>query len=249
VKKIVVGNWKLYVNSLKEGKKLLQGIDKKYPRGSKADVVICPPQPLAVALKAGYGGKRLAFGAQDASYETEGAHTGESSPTTLAAAGLSYVILGHSERRATGETDDVVAKKVAAALAAKLKPIICVSERERDPNAAYLTDFARSIGGSLARIGAAEAKNVIIAYEPVWAIGGEETPPPRLITEAVVFIRKTLAELWGREAAFKTRILYGGSVNADNVSLIAEEAKVDGVLVGHHSVDPEAFAAVIRAFT
>ena len=249
MKKIVVGNWKTYVASLAEGRKILKNLDKKLPRQLKADVVICPPVPLAVALKEGYGGKRIAFGAQDSFYEADGAHTGESSPKALRLAGFSHVILGHSERRALGETNETVAKKAVAALKEKLKPIVCVSERGRDENGSFLTDFARDISESLSRVEPADAKNVIIAYEPVWAIGGEETPPPRMITEMTVFIRKTLADMWGRDAAFKTRIIYGGSVNAENAPVVAREAQVDGVLPGHWSVDADAFANIIRAFS
>lgn len=253
-KTLVVGNWKLYVSSLVDAKKLLQNIDKKIPRpgragGTKAEIVVCPPMPLLVALRAAYGGKRIAFGAQDCSFELEGAHTGETSPRTLAKSGIEYVILGHSERRAQGETNDIIAKKVAAAIAEKLKPIVCVGERERDPNALYLGTFAKDISESLARVEAVHASKITIAYEPVWAIGGEEAPEPRVIMEAVIFIRKTLADMWGRDAAFKTRIIYGGSVNADNAALLATDAKISGVLPGHHSVNADSFATIIRAFS
>ena len=248
-KPVIVGNWKLYIHSLAEGKKLIAAIDKKMPRGAKTEIVICPPVPLAAALRAGYRGKRIAFGAQDCSFETDGAHTGESSPRALAAAHIEYVILGHSERRAAGESNETVAKKVAAALAEKLKPIVCVGERERDQNGAYLSILAKDIMESLSRVGPGEAGKIVIAYEPVWAIGGETPPEPRAILEASIFIRKTLADLWGREAAFKARIIYGGSVNADNAAALAKEAKVGGVLPGHHSVEADSFAAIIRAFS
>ena len=248
-KALVVGNWKMYVNSLAEGKKLLHNINKKIPRGTKAVVVVCPPMPLVVALKAAYRGRTIALGAQDCFFNPEGAHTGETSPRALAQSGIEYVILGHSEQRALGETNETVAKKVAAALAEKLKPIICVSERERDSNGAYLSLFAKDIAESLSRTEASAASKITIAYEPVWAIGGEEPPPPHAIMETTIFIRKTLAEMWGREAAFKARIIYGGSVNATNAAAIATGAKVSGVLVGHHSINADSFAAIVRAFS
>lgn len=246
---LVVGNWKLYVESLAEGKRLVRDIDRKLPRRLEATAVICPPVPFAAALRAGYGGKRLKFGAQDASDEVEGAHTGESSPRALAKSGIEYVILGHSELRARGETNEMVAKKAAAVLAERLVPIICVSERERDPNAVYLTEFAKDIAGSLARVEPSAASRIIIAYEPSWAIGGEEPPLPRAITEMTVFVRKTLAGMWGRDAAFRTRVIYGGSINTENAPALAKDAEIDGVLVGHHSVEADAFADIIRAFS
>jgi triosephosphate isomerase len=248
-KALVVGNWKMYVNSLAEAKKLVRDIDRKLPRGTKATVVVCPPMPFVAALREAYRGRKIAFGAQDCFFKPEGAHTGEASPRALAKAGIEYVILGHSEQRALGETNETVGKKVAAALAEKLKPIICVSERERDANGGYLNDFKKDIVESLSRAEAREASKITIAYEPVWAIGGEEPPPPHAIMEMSIFIRKTLAGLWGREAAFKVRIIYGGSVNAANASAIAKEAKVSGVLPGHHSVNADSFTSIVRAFS
>lgn len=248
-KPLIVGNWKLYINSLVEAKKLLSALDKKLPKKSSALIVVCPQVPLAIALKVGYRGRRIAFGAQDAFFESEGAHTGEASPHAFAEGGIEYVILGHSEQRALGETNEIVAKKAATALREKLKPIICVGERERDTNGLYLNEFRKDIFESLSRLEATDASKIVVAYEPVWAIGGEETPEARTILETSVFIRKTLAEMWGRDAAFKVRIIYGGSVNAANAPLLVKEAKVSGVLVGHHSTDADSFATIVRAFS
>ena len=249
MKSLVVGNWKLYINSLTEGKKLLQGIDKKFPRGNKALVVVCPQVSLAVGLKNGYGGRRIAFGTQDVSYDSEGAHTGSVSPISLKSSGLEYVIVGHAEMRALGDTDETVSKKAVAALAAKLHPIICVGEPKRDTEGSHFVYLAKNVTQSLARVDGLSASRLTVAYDPQWAIGESEPPAPRVISEGIIFIRKTLADMWGREAALKTRIIYGGSVNAESAETLVREAHVQGFLVGRASTEPENFAAIIKAFS
>lgn len=248
MKKLIVGNWKLYVPSLAEGKKLIRAIDASFPRGVKSTVVVCPPVALAVALRASYGGRRIAFGTQDASFEVEGSHTGEVSPRQLKESGIEYVILGHMERRAKGDTDEIVSKKAAAALSVKLQPIICVGEPERDSEGHFFEYLKRNITDSLARVASSDAKNIIIAYDPLWAIGNVEAPAPSVIREASVFIRKTVVEMWGRRDAEKVRIIYGGSVDGENADIIAEGANIQGVLPGRASVNPKAFCQIIKSF-
>lgn len=248
MKKLIVGNWKLYISSLAEGKKILRRIDKSFPRGVKSTVVICPPVALAVALRASYGGRRIAFGTQDASFEIDGSHTGEISPRQLKESGIEYVILGHMERRAKGDTDEIVSKKAAAALSVRLHPIVCVGEPERDKEGHFFEYLKKNITDSLQRVSPSDAKNITVAYDPLWAIGHSEAPAPSVIREASVFIRKTLAELWGREHADKVRIIYGGSVDGSNADIIAEGANVQGVLPGRASIDPDAFCKIIKAF-
>jgi triosephosphate isomerase len=249
MRNLILGNWKLYVHSLDEGRKLLRAIDRSFPRGVKADVVVCPPVALAVALRAGYRGKRIAFGTQDVSTESEGAHTGEVSAVNLAESGIEYVIVGHAERRAQGDTDTIVAKKAAVALAANLHPIVCVGESVRDKDGGHFTFLKKNITESLARVEPARASALTIAYDPLWAIGQNEAPTPAVIREAVIFIRKTLADMWGRERALKTRIIYGGSVDSASAGIIAESAGVQGVLPGRASVQAEEFCAIIKAFS
>ncbi len=248
MKSLVVGNWKLYINSIAEGKKLLRGIDKGLPRGMKAEVVVCPQIPLAVALRAGYGGKRITFGTQDAFTEESGAHTGEASPRALVNSGLEYVIIGHAERRLLGDTDEIVAKKAAAGLAAGLRAIVCVGELERDQEGGHFAHLAKNVKQSLARIELSDVSRLTIAYDPLWAIGNAEPPSPRIVAEAVMFIRKTLAELWGREKALKVRIIYGGSVNAESAEGFVKTGGVQGFLIGRASVDPQEFTTIIRAW-
>jgi triosephosphate isomerase len=249
MKSLIVGNWKLYIPDLAAGKKLLRAIDRSFPRGVKADVVICPPVALAVALRAAYGGKRIAFGTQNASFDADGAHTGDISPTSLSRSGIEYVILGHVEQRRKGETDEDVAKKAAAALAAGLKPIICVGEHVRDKDGGHFAFLQKNVKESLARIVPTDSSRVVIAYDPLWAIGNAEAPSPGIIREAATYVRKTLAEMWGRERALKTRIIYGGSVNAESAALIAKDSGVQGLLPGRASANSEEFTDIIKAFS
>jgi len=248
MKSLIIGNWKLYVNTPAEAKKLLRDIDKKLPRGLKVEVAICPQVALAPLLKSGYGGKRIAFGTQDVFFEEAGAHTGGISPKALAAAGIKYVLVGHAERRAEGDTDEIVAKKALAAIRAKLHPVICVGEPARDPEGAYLTYLAKNVTDSLARIEAADAAKFTVAYDPLWAIGAPEAPSPRTVAEAIMFIRKTIADMWGRERALKVRIIYGGSVNAASAAAFAGTPGIQGLLPGRASIDAEEFTNIIRAF-
>lgn len=249
MKSLIVGNWKLYINSVTEGKNLLRAIDRNFPRGVKVMVVVCPQVPLAAALRREYSGRRIAFGTQDSFWEGEGAYTGEISPLMLKSSGLEYVIVGHAEKRALGETDETVSKKAAAALSAKLNPVICLGEPERDSEGAHFSFLAKNVAQSLARIGPAHASRVTLAYDPLWAIGEPEAPPSRVVSEGLIFIRKTVAGLWGRDAALRTRIIYGGSVTPESAKALKDEGHAQGLLIGRASVDAEAFTGIIRAFS
>lgn len=234
---------------MRDGKNLLRAIDKKFPRGAKALVAVCPQVSLAAGLRAEYGGRRIAFGTQDVSYNTEGPHTGSVSPLSLKNSGLEYVIVGHAEMRALGDTDEIVSKKAAAALAAKLHPIICVGEPTRDAEGGHFSYLAKEVVASLSRIESMYAPRLTIAYDPRWAIGEPDPPPPRVVSEAIIFIRKTLAEMWGREMALKTRIIYGGSVDVEHAKALVMQGHVQGFLVGRASDHAESFTSIIRAFS
>lgn len=249
MKKLVVGNWKLYINSPIDAKKLFSVIDKKLPKKVNALVVVCPQVSLAPLVKAGYRGRRIALGTQDVSVETEGAYTGSISPKSLSGSGLQYVIVGHAERRAQGDTDEIVSKKAMSAISAKLHPIICVGEAERDLEGNHFTYIADSVIASLGRIDPKDASRFTIAYEPVWAIGSVTAPNARLVGEATMFIRKTLVEMWGREIAQKVRIIYGGSVNAESAKELADSGSTQGFLLGRASVDPVEFISIVDAFS
>lgn len=249
MKKLVVGNWKLYINSPRDAKKLFVAIDKKLPKKINALVALCPQVSLAPLVKAGYRGRRIALGTQDVSVETEGAHTGSISPKSLSESGLQYVIVGHAEKRAQGDTDEIVSKKAASAISAKLHPIICIGEAERDIEGNHFTYIAESVMASLERLDPKDASRFTIAYEPVWAIGAPMAPNARLVGEATMFIRKTLVEMWGRETAQKVRIIYGGSVNAANAKEFADSGSTQGFLLGRASIEPAEFISIVNAFS
>ncbi len=226
---------------------LLKKIDKGLPRGIKAEVVIAPPSPLLAYLRSEYGGKRVNFAAQTISADTLGAHTGEVPAESARAAGARYTLVGHAERRARGESDEYVARLTRAALDAGLIPIICIGEGERDKEGHYFAQIEKGLAASLARVLPHELARVVIAYEPVWAIGAAVAPGGRVVSEAALYIRKTLAALYGRDAALKTRILYGGAVDATSAPELLREGNVNGFLVGRASVDPVSFIGILRA--
>jgi triosephosphate isomerase (TIM) len=246
-KLLVVANWKLNPPTLKEAHALLKNTKRALPRARSADVIICPPLPFLFALAKGE--RSLAFGAQDVSAQIAGAYTGEVSATMLKSVGASYAIIGHSERRALGESDAEVSKKLRIALDEKITPILCVGELERDEQGSHLAVLADQLTNSLASVLRGEIAKIIIAYEPVWAIGrrAEDALDAHGVHGTVIFIRKILSDRYGREYAEKVRILYGGSVEPGNVHALVRESGVSGFLVGHASLLPASFAEIIRA--
>ncbi|MBU6310706.1 triose-phosphate isomerase [Patescibacteria group bacterium] len=246
-KPLVVANWKAFIESPERGLELIRGVIGKLPREGSAHIVVCPPDPLIAHLRAAYRGARLAFGAQNISLLGVGPYTGESPAALLKASGATYVILGHAERRALGENDDAVAQKVRIALEAKLTPILCIGERERDASASYLTTIEAMVPASLRGIDARELKKIVIAYEPVWAIGAASAPGPRVVAEALLFIRKTLVQRYGREYGMQPKLIYGGAVDATSAPLLLAEGGAEGFLVGRASTDVSEFIGIIRA--
>jgi triosephosphate isomerase len=194
-------------------------------------------------------GTDIHVGAQNVFWEESGAFTGEVSAAMLEDAGVRYVIIGHSERRAMfGETDETVARKLLSVLRGGLTPIVCVGEvleqRESGTTAEVLT---RQVKGALGQVAPDHIGRVVMAYEPVWAIGTGKTASPDTANEAHTLIRNTIAAIFGRSAAEETRVLYGGSVKPDNTADLMRESEVDGVLVGGASLEPNSFAEIIRA--
>jgi len=215
---------------------------------TRDEIVVCPPYiDLYVAIESAKG-SNVAVGAQDLHWEKEGAYTGEICPGMLLDIGCTHVIIGHSERRQYfGETDDVVNFKLKAALEAGLTPIVCVGEvlEEREAN---LTEdvLRRHCLRAFHAISSKKAGKLVIAYEPVWAIGTGKTATPALASEAHLVIRGEAAKAFGEEFAGKMRILYGGSVKPDNAKALMAEEEIDGALVGGASLDPKSFAAIVK---
>ncbi len=250
---LIVANWKAYVEDLGKAKKLF-ALSKRLSRLRGIRIVLAPPAPLlgALACLAGRQAVKnkssIAFSAQDISLTTGGARTGEVTAQAYTAAGATYTIVGHSERRAAGETNEIVAEKLAHAIAHGLTPILCVGERERDGEGRYLSFVREQLTIAVNLIAPKDRADIIVAYEPVWAIG--KTPAdaiePNDLNEMVSYIRKVLAELLPGKNAARTTVLYGGSVEPENVRDLARATGIDGFLIGHASVDAETFAALVK---
>lgn len=238
---LIVGNWKTYVDSAERAKKLYTAAARLT---AKADIALAMPTPYLGLMKKG----KVALGAQDVS-DTTKVDTGEVTASMLASVGVTYVIVGHSERRARGESDERIVEKVRRALAAKLIPIVCVGETERDVDATYLTHVRRQIAAVYAPLSPKERSTIVLAYEPVWAIGksAAESIQPTDLTEMVLYIRKVLADYLPGKAAQKALVLYGGSTEPANARALASGTGIDGFLVGHASVEPEQFAGIVKA--
>lgn len=249
-KPLVAGNWKLYKN-LKESAELAAAVVATHTGGdiSAREVAVAPVFTALSKVAEVLAGSPVGLAAQDVFWETQGAFTGEVGPAQLADVGCRYVIVGHSERRQLfGETDDNVGRKAKAVLAHRMAPIVCVGEtlQEREAGQAEAV-VVRQLRAALAGIGAQEAARVVIAYEPVWAIGTGKTAEPRDAQEMHAAVRSTLAGLWTGALAEQVRILYGGSVKPDNAQSLMSQADIDGALVGGASLTIEAFSAIISA--
>ncbi|MEX0918359.1 MAG: triose-phosphate isomerase [Candidatus Paceibacterota bacterium] len=246
-KKILVANWKLNPTTPREAKQLFTKIKKQTSGLKRSEVVIAPPAIWLSLLDAGQN-RQLSLAGQDAFYESAGAFTGRLSSPMFRYAGATHIIIGHSERRLAGDTDDIINKKIKAALKARLKVIFCFGETERDSRGEYLTVLKNQIKTGLQRIGKDNFKHLIMAYEPVWAIGerAREADTPSDFLHNAIFIKKVLAGIVDRKTALAIPILYGGSVNKKNIGDFLGDGEADGVLVGRASLDATEFGAMIK---
>ena len=246
-KTLIVANWKMNPGSAAEARALFNRTKQTGSRLERMETVICPPFPY-LGLFARAATTRVFLGAQDVFWANSARATGEVSPEMLKDLGVSYCIVGHSERRALGETDDIVSKKLRAALAEGLTPIVCVGEKERDSGGHYFSTLKSQIAASFSGVTRAQVRDTVIAYEPLWAIGksAREAAEPRAIREMSIFIRKVLSDLFGAEAAQFPRILYGGSAEEANTASILSEGDVSGLLVGHASLNAEGFGEMLK---
>ncbi len=248
-KKIIAANWKMNM-TVNEAKSFLDTFVRELGDESRAEVVVIPPfTALAEVSNRLTDVQNVKLGAQNLHWEKSGAFTGEVSAAMLRELFVRYVVVGHSERRTLfGETDATVNKKARAALDATLKPIVCIGETlaQRDANQVEQV-LEMQLKGSLAGFSAEELQQMVLAYEPVWAIGTGRTASPEQAQEAQAFIRKTIATIADPATADKIRIQYGGSVKADNASALMSQPDIDGALVGGASLDPRGFAEIVKA--
>ncbi|MEN9912618.1 MAG: hypothetical protein RLY66_26 [Candidatus Parcubacteria bacterium] len=247
MKKLVIGNWKMNPATLEEAKEIARKTRHLATDLAHIEVVACPPFVYMPAVISQRDPDTLKIGAQSVSYEEGGPHTGEVSAAMLKDMGVKYVIAGHSEERAKGDTDEVVSKRVNAIVSTGMSAVLCVGERQRDEGGAYLEELNQQIRGSLANVPANKAKNIILAYEPVWAIGAKEAMVPDQVHEMALFVRKVFSDVFSADQALKAVVIYGGSVNFRNAADIISIGQVDGLLVGRESVNMPGFTELLKA--
>jgi len=243
---LVIGNWKLNPTTNSEAKNLFTAVRKAIPKDSTAIVVVAPPYIFIPEL-AKAKSKNTILGAQDVAFEERGALTGEVGPAMLASFGVEYVIVGHSERRAMGETDAQVNKKIVASLKRKLVPVVCIGEKRRDSQGQFFDDIAAQIKALSEGLTPLQLSKIVIAYEPIWAIGTGATATAEDVKEMQLFIVSTLTKLFDRKVAEKIRLIYGGSVKDSNARDLYENGGMSGFLVGGASLEAASFAAIIKA--
>jgi len=246
-KKVIAANWKMYKTPDQAGEFFREFLPLVADH-SRDEVVVCPPCIDLCATVEAVKGSNVAIGAQNLHWEKEGAYTGEVSAGMLLAAGCTHVIIGHSERRQYfGETDDTVNLKLKTALEAGLTPIVCVGEVLEEREAGLTEDvLRRQCLRAFHAISAKKVAKLVVAYEPVWAIGTGKTATPQLASEAHLLIRGEAAKAFGQASADNLRILYGGSVKPENAKALMAEEEIDGALVGGASLDPKSFGAIVK---
>lgn len=247
-KTLIAGNWKMNTNRA-EGTALAQAVATGAGEVGEVDLLVCPPSVYLSAIADSISGSPVALGAQNMCDCDNGAFTGEISSSMLNDVGAEYVILGHSERRTIyGETDEIVNKKTIKALETGLAPIVCVGELLEEREAGKTADVIKTqFEGSLAGITEAQITSIVIAYEPVWAIGTGKVATPEQAEEVHADLRRLLTERYNADIAAQIRILYGGSVKPGNATDILSKENVDGALVGGASLKAEDFLAIAKA--
>ena len=245
---LMAGNWKMHLKAA-QARALAEEVAQRTAAGGGVEVMIAPPFTSIFAVAQALAGSGVALGAQNLYPADEGAFTGEISPLMLVDLGVSYVIVGHSERRhVLGESDDFIRQKVAAALTHRLRPVLCLGEtlnqRQAGETEAVIEDQFRL---GLEGLEAGQVRGLVIAYEPVWAIGTGQTATPAQAQAVHAFIRQLLTDRFDKGIANSTRILYGGSVKAENTAVLMAEEDIDGALVGGASLEAESFGAIVAA--
>lgn len=244
---VIAGNWKMYKTQA-ETRAFFQAFLSLVVQTTHCDIVVAPPFTAIAAAVEATKGSSVAISGQDMHWEREGAFTGEISARMLIEAGCKNVVIGHSERRQYfGETDETVHRKTQAALLAGLTPIVCVGETLPEREGGITRDvLRRQFDGGFAALTEAEFSRILVAYEPVWAIGTGRTATPEIAEDAHQFIRDLALAKYGEAQADAVRILYGGSVKPDNIKGLMEQEDIDGALVGGASLDAKSFAAIVN---
>ncbi len=244
---LIAGNWKMH-KTVRETLNYIRRFRELVSEVTDREIMIAPPFTALYPAGRELAGTNIKLGAQNAHWAEKGAFTGEISPLMLKECGVEYVILGHSERRHLfGETDEMIRKRLSGVISAGLKPVLCVGETltERESGKTFEV-LERQVREALSGFSAEELKALVIAYEPVWAIGTGRTATPEQAQEAHRYVRGLLAELFGKDFAETTRILYGGSVKPENIAELMAQSEVDGALVGGASLDPETFVRIVK---
>jgi len=246
-KKVIAANWKMY-KTPDQAREFFQAFLPLVKDHDRDEIVICPTYLAIDAAVHAVKGTPIGIGAQDVNWEKEGAFTGEICTSMLVAVGVTHVIIGHSERRQFfGETDDTVNLKLKAALETGLAPIVCVGEVLEEREAGLTDDvLRRQCLRAFHAISGKKAAKLVVAYEPVWAIGTGKTATPQMASDAHAIIRAEAAKAFGQEFSENLRILYGGSVKPENVKALMSEEEIDGGLVGGASLDPKSFSAIVK---
>ena len=248
-KRLIVGNWKMYVESPEEAHAFALALRRRV-RGFKGlEVWLAPPHPLLPDVSHVLESSPVRVGAQTVSAHSDGAHTGEVSAKTLKKVGALFTLIGHSERRIAGDTNELVRAQLERALEAGLVPIFCIGERERETDGEHFELLEAQLTSALSTIPKNTLKKLVVAYEPVWAIGkhAADAMQPSELQEMVIFIRKILADMLDRAAALRVPILYGGAVEPQNAASLITEGGVGGLLVGHSSAELDQFLEIIKA--
>lgn len=244
---LIVGNWKLNPVNQNDAVKLATEVVKKTKKCDHADIAFAPPAVYVDCAGKKIAKSKVALAAQNVHSEVMGAFTGETSAMQLRGLGCDYVIIGHSERRAMGETDEEVQEKVLVSMKYKLTPIVCIGESDRDEKGdffSFVESQLRSLGKALT---AAQIKKIVIAYEPIWAIGTGKTASAEDVKEMQLFIESVLTKIYDRPVAKKVKLLYGGSVKPLNAKELHDEGGMNGFLVGGASLKAQDFADIINA--
>lgn len=246
-KPVIAGNWKMH-KTRDEALQFIYAVNMEVPKKDYVETVVCAPA-LVLRDLVKRQGENLRIGAQNVHEQTEGAFTGEISAAMLENIGVDYVIIGHSERRQHfAETDEKVNLKIHQALRYGLKPIVCIGESLTDREAGSTEPFVKNqVIKALNGLGKTQVEALVLAYEPIWAIGTGRTATNEQANDTIAFIRKTIANMYGDDVADRLRILYGGSVNPDNIEGLLAEPHIDGALVGGASLQPKSFLSLVKA--